>query len=147
MKVLEWNELNEIEKKIKIKEILNSFNRPVKYDVDWYYQAIESSICDGDTTTIYEKIKLISFMSNAFGDSDNKIMELLAKCSEDEIKLYKYVEDKVKEFKDNKDISEREFQSIMGICAKELNISKDYLLSKWQKVDGARLGVDIYINN
>lgn len=147
MKVLEWNKLNEMEKKVKIEEILNLFKRPVKYDIDWYYRAIESSIFDGDTTTIYDKIKLISLMSNAFGDSDNKIMELLAKCSEDEIKLYQYVEDKVKEFKDNKDVSDKEFQTIIEMCADELKLSQDYVLRKWQKVDGARLGVDIYINN
>lgn len=147
MNVLEWEKLNEVEKKIKIRELLNLLNRPVKYDVDWYYCALEASIYDGDKTSIYDKIKLISFMGNAFGDSDNKVIELLSKCSEDEFKIYEYVENKIKEFRDDKYISEKEFTNIINVCASELKLSFDYVLRKWQKVDGAKLGVDIYINN
>lgn len=147
MNASEWNDLNKIDKRNKIIEVINSFNRPVKYDVDWYFNAIESSIYEGDTTSIDDKIKLISFISNAFGDSDEKILKLLSKCTDEEIKLYEYVEYKIKEFKDDKDITEKQFLAIIDNCANELHVSVDYLLSKWQKVDGARLGVDLNINN
>lgn len=144
----EWKSMSDNQKKIAIQEILTLWKlkgKNIKYDVDWFLKAYETSIVEGDNTTLEERLTLLAIIGNAFGDRDDKIKKLMSKLTKEEIKKYNYITNKFTEYEKehhSTSVPDNAFDDIIEATAKEFNMKSIELEKLWQKVNKATHGVE-----
>lgn len=144
----QWRKLNKTQKIVAIQSILNSWKENYKnsrYDAQWFFEAVESSIVDSDGMDLGKRMSMLAVMSNAFGDKDEIINKLVSQLTDEEKQRYLYIEEKVKEYKKENNqeyISDSAFIETVNKSAEHFNISKEEIMGSWEKMDKARNGIE-----
>ena len=118
----------------------------LRSDEKWFYEALEAGYVEGVDGFIEETMEVLAIMGNIIvnKERDLKIAKLISKITNDEFKIYSLCQKKLDEkHKTQQILSDEEFNDIIKCVAREIGVSENGVLKIWQKVDGAKLGVEI----
>lgn len=143
----EWKDISYDEKIRLIQSVINIWKQEgknVKYDVTWFFEAVEASMIEEDNTKLFDKMNLFALIGNAFGQRDELIKKLLSKITTEEFEIYKYVEDRFNYYDTNEGhySGDKYFNKSINDGAKKFHLSDEEVKNAWDKVDKAKYGVE-----